>query len=119
MDNSKKAKAEMPNVSRLRQRAQEFIEKQPPALDIAVKTLFGTVQGGALGYAMGLFMKSSIQTAKTAGTAQATVNPMAAQLQASGGVWGQTRSLAALCGVSAGLSAALKKVRGKEDIWTQ
>jgi len=84
-------------------------------VEVAAKATFGALQGGGLGYFMGALMQNSAQTLKESGGA----NPMMAQMQSAGGAWAQARGLAALCGVSSGISTALKKIRGKEDIWTQ
>ncbi|CAD7704004.1 unnamed protein product [Ostreobium quekettii] len=98
-------------------RFSKFLAKQPVGVEIAFGTAVGVLQGGALGYVLGQLTKSSAQqmagSAGNAGMAQ-----MMVQMQ-GGSVWGQTRSLAALCGASGGLSIALKKWRKKDDIWNQ
>ncbi|GMH35998.1 hypothetical protein BSKO_03866 [Bryopsis sp. KO-2023] len=95
-----------------------FMQKQSPPVEVAIGTFFGCLQGGVLGYAMGSLTKNSMATMQN-NPAAAAANPMASQFTQMGGVWGQARGLAALCGVSAGLSITLKKWRGKEDVWTQ
>lgn len=105
---------------RLATRWAGVMASQPPAVEVALAATMGGVQGGALGYLLGQLTKSSVQQAGAAGAANAGMSQMMAQLQASGGgVWSQTRGLAALCGVSAGMGVALKKWRKKEDVWNQ
>ena len=45
---------------------------------------------------------------------------MAAQFKAlqAGGPWVQARNLAVLMGTNAGLTCAIKKIRGKEDVYS-
>lgn len=115
------AEAEAPKQSsgnvleRMQNHLNRFMTNQPPPVEIAVGTIMGCMQGGVLGFAMGTLTKNSM--AQMQGNPGA--NPMASQFQTMGGVWGQTRSLAALCGVSAGLSIGLKKYRKKDDVWNQ
>lgn len=102
-------------LERMQSHVTRFMSNQPPPVEIAVGTLMGCLQGGVLGFAMGNLTKNSMAQMQN----NPTGNPMATQFNTMGGVWGQTRSLAALCGVSAGLSIGLKKYRGKDDVWNQ
>ena len=112
-----KPKQRGPNFGQIQQQFDAFVNKNHPAVEVALKTAFGAVQGGALGYFMGMLMQSSAESLKQNGGG---VNPMMAQMQGQASPLMQARGLAALCGVSSGISAALKKIRnGKEDVWSQ
>lgn len=104
------------DLQQLRDRCSRLVARQPPLVEVALSTAVGALQGGALGFVVGQLTKSSMAaSAGSGGMSRA----MAAQMQSVGGVWAQTRGLAALCGASSGLGTALKKLRKKEDVWSQ
>jgi len=112
-----KKRRQFPNFKELRENVDRFVNNRNVVVEAILKSTFGAVQGGGLGYLMGTLMESSAKTMNTPGAA---ASPMMTQMQAAGGPIGQAKGLAALCGVSSGLSVILKKLRnGKEDIWTQ
>eukprot|EP00210_Caulerpa_lentillifera_P002497 g2394.t1 len=112
-----KKRNQLLNFKELRENVDRFVNNQNVVVEAFMKTAFGVLQGGGLGYLMGALMESSAKTMNNPGSG---ASPMMAQMQAAGGPIGQAKSLAALCGVSSGLSVVLKKMRdGKDDVWTQ
>eukprot|EP00803_Ostreobium_quekettii_P002714 evm.model.scf_361.7 EVM.evm.TU.scf_361.7 scf_361:49026-51241(-) len=106
------------DLREIQTRFSSFMAKQPVGVEIAFGTVVGVLQGGALGFFLGQLTKSSAQ--QMAGSAgNAGMAELMGQMGQAGGVWSQTRGLAALCGASGGLSVALKKWRKKDDIWNQ
>lgn len=111
-----KTRREFQGFVQIRSHFDSVMNKSHPGVEVAVKAAMGALQGGVLGYVMGALMKSSADTLKEG----AAANPMMSQMQGTMTPMAQAKGLAALCGVSSGISAALKKMRnGKEDIWSQ
>ena len=99
---------------RIRGQAEEWLAKQPPAIEVAVATLLGSGQGAFLGSVMGTMTKLDPNAGKMFNP-PAGANPDVAQrMQAiqAGGPMAQARNFAVMTGVNAGLSLAIKRYRG-------
>ncbi|KAM7268865.1 hypothetical protein ACFE04_011031 [Oxalis oulophora] len=99
---------------------KSWLSKQSLPVEAAVVTLTAGLQGAAMGAIMGTITRdvsSSIPTPPS--TANLTPQAMASLQQAqamAGGPLVQARNFAVMTGVNAGISAVLKRVRGKEDV---
>ncbi|PNH12423.1 hypothetical protein TSOC_000659 [Tetrabaena socialis] len=92
---------------------QEWLAQQDEAMQVVLVGLQSSVQGGVLGYMFG-----SISAMDPTQNGQQPANP-AMQAMVKAGPWGSARNLAALTGVQAAASLAIKKARkGKEDVYS-
>ncbi len=95
------------------QKWKQWLDSQDVAVQVIFAGLQSAVTGGAMGY---LFGSISAMDPTQNGTA-AAANP-AMQAMVKAGPWGSARNLAALTGVQAAASLAIKKARGgKEDVY--
>jgi hypothetical protein len=104
--------------NRLKAQFDDWVAKQPPAVEVAVATVASAAQGVFIGYLLGSF--SSLDPTQSQGAAGGQNPQVSAQLAAlqKGGPWGQARNLGVFTGVNAGLTLVIKKARGgKEDVW--
>lgn len=127
---SGKALVEMPKgpIGQLQNKFKEldngfklWLSRQIAPVDVAVTTVTSAMQGGAIGALMGT-LTSDISSTLT--TQPAGVNPQAMaslkQAQAfTGGPLLQARNFAVMTGVNAGITCAMKRLRGGvEDVQT-
>lgn len=98
-----------------------WLSKQATPVDVAVTTVTSAMQGGAIGALMGTLTSDISSTLPTQPTG---VNPQAMaslkQAQAfTGGPLLQARNFAVMTGVNAGITCAMKRLRGGvEDVQT-
>lgn len=98
-----------------------WLSKQAAPVDVAVTTVTSAMQGGAIGALMGTLTSDISSTLPTQPTG---VNPQAMaslkQAQAfTGGPLLQARNFAVMTGVNAGITCAMKRLRGGvEDVQT-
>ncbi|KAG2499882.1 hypothetical protein HYH03_002171 [Edaphochlamys debaryana] len=106
---------EVKNFDDLGKKWTEWLSKQDVTLQVALTGLASSIQGGVLGYMFGsISMMDPTQNgaAKPAG-------PAALDSMMKAGPWGTARNLAALTGVQAAATVAIKKARnGKEDVYS-
>lgn len=95
---------------KIQKKLEAWFKKQPLPVEVAVLTIGGSFQGAALGALMGTISQN--QPKPPPGS------PMAANPTMMGGPLVQARNFAVLTGVNAGLAAAVKKWRGKDDCQT-
>lgn len=98
---------------------KDWLSKQSIPVEAAVVTFTSGVQGAAIGALMGTFTNDASTSFPT--PPQGGLNPdaMASLKQAqalAGGPLVQARNFAVMSGVNAGISAVMKRVRGKEDV---
>ncbi|PNW85367.1 hypothetical protein CHLRE_03g183100v5 [Chlamydomonas reinhardtii] len=92
-----------------------WLDTQDVAVQVLVTGLQSSIQGGAIGYMFGSI--SAIDPTQN-GTAPKPANP-ALDSMMKAGPWGTARNLAALTGVQAAATLAIKKARnGKEDVYS-
>ncbi|CAO2821422.1 unnamed protein product [Amaranthus hypochondriacus] len=98
-----------------------WLSKQSLPVEAAVVTAGGAAQGALIGALMGTFsqdLPSSMVPQPAPGLdpkAMATIQ----QAQAlSGGPFVQARNFAVMTGVNVGISCVLRRVKGKEDVWS-
>ncbi|KAJ6847963.1 uncharacterized protein M6B38_115675 [Iris pallida] len=97
---------------------RSWLAKQPVAVEAAVVTATGAVQGAAIGGLMGTLTADMAVPPPTG-----ALNPQAMaslkQAQAfAGGPLVQARNFAVMTGVNAGISCAMKRIRGVDDVQT-
>ncbi|CAL8472049.1 g11591 [Coccomyxa elongata] len=101
-------------------RFQTWVTQQPIAVEALVATLAGSGQGALLGGVMGSITKMDPSSTNQLLNQPGSNPDMVKQMQAfqQGGPWVQARNFAVLTGVGAGLTVALKRIRGKEDVYS-
>jgi hypothetical protein len=93
---------------------QDWLGTQEVAVQVLLTGLQSAVQGGVLGYMFGSI--SAIDPTQNGAAKQA--NPALDNMMKAG-PWGSARNLAALTGVQAAATLAIKKARnGKEDVYS-
>ncbi|CAM8898294.1 unnamed protein product [Rhodiola kirilowii] len=92
-----------------------WLSKQSFAVEAAVVTATGAVQGAAIGGIMGTLNSATPVPTPPPGNPQALASLQQAQALA-GGPLVQARNFAVMTGVNAGLSSVMKRIRGKEDV---
>eukprot|EP00897_Mesotaenium_endlicherianum_P006003 jgi/Mesen1/5430/ME000027S04796 len=99
-------------------KARGWVQKQPLAVEVAISTLASAVQGGAIGGMMGSLTGDLAASMPKAAGLTPEANASMKQMQAlAGGPWVQARNIAVMTGVNAGITCALKRVRGGvEDV---
>ncbi|KAL2921582.1 Chloroplastic import inner membrane translocase subunit HP30-2 [Bienertia sinuspersici] len=99
-----------------------WLSKQSLPVEAAVVTAGGATQGALIGALMGTLtqdMSSSMPVSPTTpGLDPKTLASMQQAQALSGGPLVQARNFAVMTGVNVGLSCVLKRVKGKEDVWT-
>lgn len=102
-------------------RFRSWLKRQPIPVETAVVTTTGAVQGAALGGLMGTFSSDISSAFPTPPPQAAGLHPDAmasfkrAQAMA-GGPLVQARNFAVMTGVNAGISCAMKRIRGVDDV---
>jgi len=102
--------------NKLKENFDHWVKMQPPFLEILVATAAGGIQGGVLGGVMGQLSKTNPNANQPIIPGVAPNPELAKAMPNMGGPLAQARNFAVMTGVNAGLSAALKKYRGKEDV---
>lgn len=104
---------------KLKAEFDRWTSRQPIPVEALISGLAGTVQGGAMGFVMGSFVKPDSpgmsQAAVKAGQNPDLLKNMQAQM---GGPWVQARNFAVITGVHAGIAAACRRIRKKDDTYT-
>lgn len=104
---------------KLKAEFDRWTSQQPIPLEALISGLAGTVQGGAMGFLMGSLVRPDSpglgQAAAKAGQDPDMLKTMQAQM---GGPWVQARNFAVITGVHAGIAAACRRIRKKDDTYT-
>mmetsp|Transcript_6330 Transcript_6330/g.21197 ORF Transcript_6330/g.21197 Transcript_6330/m.21197 type:complete len:251 (-) Transcript_6330:350-1102(-) len=101
-------------IDDMKKQLDEWFKTQPPSVEVAALAFGGAAQGGVLGAVMSQVTQMSEQMAKNAPPGMPPPAPTPAMMQ--GGPWKLGRNFAVMTGVNAGISAALKKIRGVDDV---
>ncbi|KAK9824548.1 hypothetical protein WJX72_011234 [[Myrmecia] bisecta] len=101
---------------KLKDNFDHWVKTQPPYLEVLVAAAAGGLQGGILGGVMGQLSKTNPNANQPIIPGMAPNPDLAKAMPNLGGPLAQARNFAVMTGVNAGLSAALKKYRGKEDV---
>jgi hypothetical protein len=99
---------------------KSWMKKQSAPVEVALVTAGSAVQGGAIGALMGTFtadMASSLPTA-TPGLNPQTAASLQQAKAFAGGPMMQARNFAVMTGVNAGITCAMRRWRGVEDVKT-
>ena len=102
----------MQAIQQAQEKFNEWFKKQPLPVEVAFLTAGGSLQGAVLGGVMGTLANNQPKAPP------GQPNPFAANPAMGGGPLVQARNFAVLTGVNAGLAAAVKKWRGKDDCQT-
>ncbi|KAF3334407.1 Tim17/Tim22/Tim23/Pmp24 family [Carex littledalei] len=101
---------------------RSWLARQPIAVEAAITTATGALQGAAIGGLMGTLTPPDA-IPPSSPQAAGSLNPQALaslkQAQAfAGGPLVQARNFAVMTGVNAGISCVMKRIRGVEDVQT-
>eukprot|EP00271_Cylindrocystis_brebissonii_P009321 TRINITY_DN24060_c0_g1_i1.p1 TRINITY_DN24060_c0_g1~~TRINITY_DN24060_c0_g1_i1.p1 ORF type:complete len:238 (+),score=52.96 TRINITY_DN24060_c0_g1_i1:144-857(+) len=96
---------------------KEWMQKQPAAIEVAVITAATSVQGALIGGGMGMLTGDMASTAPMGLPMTPEVQATTSKLKAiAASPWNQARNFAVMTGVNAGITAALRRTRGVEDV---
>lgn len=92
-----------------------WINQQPATAQVLATTMLGGLQGGVMGRVMGQFTSmNSDQMQSIQGNNPDIAKQM--MMMQQGGPWGAARSFAVITGVNQGVTLAMKKLQGKENV---
>lgn len=101
---------------------KSWLSKQPLPVEAAVVTAGGATQGALIGALMGTLtqdMSSSMPMPQPPPGVDPKAMASFQQAQAlSGGPLVQARNFAVMTGVNVGISCVLRRIKGKEDVWS-
>lgn len=104
---------------KLKEQFDRWTSRQPVPIEAVIAGIAGSFQGGAMGFVMGSIVNQDPsqfgQAAANAGQNPDLLKSMQAQM---GGPWAQARNFAVITGVHAGIAAAVRRVRKKDDTYT-
>ncbi|CAA7404965.1 unnamed protein product [Spirodela intermedia] len=106
-------------ITEKQERFQVWMAQQSIPVETAITTGLGAIQGGVLGGLISSLSKDlQAETAKNAasGLEASSANPFLQPEGMAGSPLVQARNFAVLTGVNAGISCAMKRIRGVDDI---
>ncbi|XP_021725737.1 uncharacterized protein LOC110692954 [Chenopodium quinoa] len=109
-------------IKKLEVNVKSWLSKQSIPVEAAVVTAGGAIQGALIGGLMGTFtqdLSSSMPMQPPPGSLDPNAMASLKQAQAlSGGPLVQARNFAVMTGVNVGISTVLRRIKGKEDVWS-
>ncbi|XP_078447479.1 chloroplastic import inner membrane translocase subunit HP30-2-like [Wolffia australiana] len=106
-------------ITEKQERFQAWMALQPVPVEAAITAGLGAIQGGVLGGLISTLSKDLQSEAAKSGAPGMDTGPPNPFLQPegmAGGPLAQARNFAVLTGVNAGISTAMKRIRGVDDI---